>query len=31
MSVPLDGLLGLDFLRNHRLTIDFRKSLVILR
>ena len=30
-SAPIDGLLGLDFLRNRRLTIDFRAGRITLR
>jgi aspartyl protease family protein len=30
-SAAIDGLLGLDFLRNHRLTIDFRTGRITLR
>jgi hypothetical protein len=30
-SAPIDGLLGLDFLRNCRLTIDFRAGRITLR
>ena len=29
-GTPFDGLLGLDFFRDHRLTIDFREGLVTL-
>jgi len=29
-GLPIDGLLGLDFFRNHRLTIDFREGLITL-
>ena len=29
-GLPIDGLLGLDFFRNQRLTIDFREGLITL-
>ena len=29
-GTPFDGLLGLDFFRNQRLTIDFREGLITL-